>query len=552
MIFEHASGLLTLGHEVVIVTEEHIDPQRYEWHSSAADFRWIVLDQAREERCDVAIATWWESPFLLQYIDAVHYIYFVQSIESLFWKKADPTNHDTRTNDLGRQLCESTYSFALPVITEAQWIQDYLSEKYNSLSWLVRNGIRKDVYISDGEAVSPGKKGYLRVLIEGPVDVFFKNVPKTVVLCQKAGVDEIWLLSSSDIDAFPGVDRVFSRVPIHETPAIYRSCDVLVKLSYIEGMFGPPLEMFHCGGTAIVFDVTGHDEYIVHGENSYVVAKDDDEQVVQYLQKLKENPAQLQRLKDGAKKTAENWPDWSVATSSFAQALVEITQQAGASRQYLSSWTKKLKDDSDTRFIAKTAREFTRRESEPRGSTVEFDNFVQLYCWQEEEGLQPDNVHWFHYISGKPVTASFEVLLSGFPFWIRIDPSVRMGVLTIDSIEILNKRTGGKMFACSKPDEFRQLYVTGTLQNLQLNESNSFLSYGDDPQIVLPAINSGEVGDRLKVNISLLESSVVQFVRQHSSHECDKNMESCGAVEGFRQSIGRFARKANNLLSSRS
>lgn len=42
-------------------------------------------------------------------------------------------------------------------------------------------------------------------------------------------------------------------------------------------MFGPPLEMFHCGGTSIVYDVTGHDEYIVHDKNGLVAKTDDDE-----------------------------------------------------------------------------------------------------------------------------------------------------------------------------------------------------------------------------------------------------------------------------------
>jgi hypothetical protein len=52
--------------------------------------------------------------------------------------------------------------------------------------------------------------------------------------------------------------------------SVYRSCDDILKLSLVESMFGPPLEMFHCGGTAIVYNVTGHDEYIVHGRNALV------------------------------------------------------------------------------------------------------------------------------------------------------------------------------------------------------------------------------------------------------------------------------------------
>jgi glycosyltransferase involved in cell wall biosynthesis len=109
--------------------------------------------------------------------------------------------------------------------------------------------------------------------VEGPLGVSYKNVEKTIELCRQAEVDEIWLLTSSEVTDYPGVNRCFSRVPITETAAIYRSCDLLVKLSYVEGMFGPPLEMFHCGGTALVYDVTGHDEYIRHQQNSIVVPR---------------------------------------------------------------------------------------------------------------------------------------------------------------------------------------------------------------------------------------------------------------------------------------
>lgn len=511
VIYEHATRLQGHGHRVTMVTETTIDPGRYSWHPAAAELGWMTLARAAEQQFDIVLATWWQSPFLLHRLSASHYVYFVQSIESRFFEEQDSTDHDKRDLLLWQQFCESSYSFNIPVITEARWIQQYLYQNYNTNARLVRNGIRKDIYNQKREAVSPRPADRLRVLVEGPVDVFYKNVPRSIELCRQAGVDEIWLLTSSDIKTFPGVDRVFSRVPIHDTPTIYRSCDVLVKLSYIEGMFGPPLEMFHCGGTAIVYDVTGHDEYIVHGENSYVVAKDDDEQVVCFLKELKNNPDLLQRLQEGAAVTAQSWPDWQQASDLFGQALLEIFQQPGTPRAYLESWTRKLEEDSAARFVAKTAQQFIDRES---GSTdgSAADNFVQLYCWQEQEGLQPEQVHWVHYLSGRPVTVHFEVMISGFPFWLRIDPSVRIGMLRIDSIEITNKRTGKIVLACTTREDFAKLYVTGTLHPVQGHGSNTYLSYGDDPQIVLPAVSTGEVGDLLQVSIRLEESSVRQFM----------------------------------------
>ena len=54
-------------------------------------------------------------------------------------------------------------------------------------------------------------------------------------------------------------------------PPIYGSADVLVKASNAEGMFGPPLEMFSTGGTAVAWHVQGAEEYMSDRYNSLLV-----------------------------------------------------------------------------------------------------------------------------------------------------------------------------------------------------------------------------------------------------------------------------------------
>ncbi len=342
VIYEHASRLKKKGHRVILVTKQEVTPEEHAWHSSAHELEWLTLEQAKAESFDMVLATWWQSPFLLHELKAAHYAYFVQSIETRFFEEPDPTNYNTKDIGVWQEICEKTYSYALPIITEAAWIQDYIYRKYNNYPQLVRNGIRKDIYTAKGKAVAPREPGRFRVLVEGPVDVAYKNVPSSIRLAKEAGVDEIWLLTSSAVDQYEHIDRVFSQIPIHETPEIYRSCDLLLKLSYVEGMFGPPLEMFHCGGTALVYDVTGHDEYIIHDQNSYVVARDEEEEVIRFLRHLKENPLELERLKQGALQTASEWPDWDECADLFEKVLVEITAKRPTSREYLKQYTEKL------------------------------------------------------------------------------------------------------------------------------------------------------------------------------------------------------------------
>ncbi len=518
VIIEHATRLQQLGHEITIITKKSVDEEEYAWHSSAHQLCWLNHEHAGEQKFDVILATWWQSPFMLQDFAADHYIYFVQSIETRFFETPDPTDYGAQDHAVWQQLCEKTYSFALPMITEAKWIQQYLYEQYNNYPSLVRNGIRKDIYTVNGPSVSPVTRGKLRVLLEGPVDVPYKNVPVSVTLARQAGADEVWLLTSSAISEYSGVDRVFSRVPIHETPAIYRSCDVLLKLSYVEGMFGPPLEMFHCGGTAIVYKVTGYDEYIVHDQNSFVADRDDEQGVVRYLQQLKEEPETLARLKEGAGKTAQQWPDWEHCSREFERALMGITDQRRTSRQYLRRYTKEILQSAIPLTKEKVLKRFSARERQiARGKTEDRNNFVEFY-WHSGEEFKSENLQWHHYFSGEKTLVSFDVDVSGFPFWLRLDPSTRVGVVEISSIVVTNTVTGKEIMAFREPDDFGVLLLSGTAYWIDLEYKNIIFSFGADPALVLPAVQpeQASLGDRLSIAIELHETGIQQFFREYA------------------------------------
>jgi O-antigen biosynthesis protein len=323
VIFEHAVRAVRRGVDVTIVTEEPVTPRDYFWHLDATELTWKTFAEAEAEHFDIAIATWWRTVYEVHRVPATRYAYFVQSIEAWFYPPEDRTV---------RALADATYAIGLPVITEATWIKRHLAENAAVPAQLVRNGIRKDVYTEEGPAEAQRREGSLRVLVEGPLHVAFKNVERTIELCRASKADEVWLLTSSQVSEHPGVNRVFSRIPIFETPRVYRSCDVIVKLSYIEGMFGPPLEMFHCGGTAITYDVTGHDEYLRTGENALIVPCDHEPRVIALLDELKAQPGLLHRLKDGARRTAAAWHDWDTASREFELAVDNIVKGGSPNR----------------------------------------------------------------------------------------------------------------------------------------------------------------------------------------------------------------------------
>ena len=152
VIYEHGSRLVDLGYEVFMLTQEHVSAKRYHWHPGAKKLGWLAISEAEGLNFDLVFATYWQSPFLLPQLQSRQYAYFVQSIESRFFAEPDPTDHYNRELDIWKNYCESTYSLNVPVITEARWIQGYLYENYNRDSFLVRNGIRKDLYTEEGPA----------------------------------------------------------------------------------------------------------------------------------------------------------------------------------------------------------------------------------------------------------------------------------------------------------------------------------------------------------------------------------------------------------------
>lgn len=316
VIFEHAIRIQRRQNvEVILITELPISQKQLFWHPDANELIWKTYNEIVNDEFDAVIATWWPTAYEAHRIKSKSYLYFNQSVESKFYKDSDVQS---------RLYADSTYLLNLLIITEATWIQNYLRNNYGTEAKLVLNGIRKDIYTTNGISVASKDPNKLRVLIEGPLGVFFKNTEKAVQLAKQSEADEIWLLTSSNISSFPGVDKVFSRIPILKTPEVYRSCDLLIKLSYVEGMFGPPLEMFHCGGTAIVYDVTGHDEYIIHNKNGIVVKTDDEQAVIDSINSLKRDPALLKRLKEGSKETALRWNDWETASEHFEKAICEL------------------------------------------------------------------------------------------------------------------------------------------------------------------------------------------------------------------------------------
>lgn len=307
----HARAAAAAGWSVTVTALQA--PDRAAVGAVGAGILVCPLDEAiRSGHYDVVVGTFWRTVYALPEFDASRWVYFVQSIETRFVPKRRP---------LERAAADMTYMVDMPVITVGRWMVDFLRERFGREATVAPVFVDPETHRPDGPCVAPREPGRVRVLIEGPLKMRLKNVPRTIELARRSRADEIWLMTQSDVPFYPGVDRLMTRVAPGDTGAVYRSCDVVVRLSFVEGVSLVPLEMMACGGTVVTNDVTGHDDYMRNGINGLVVPTDDEDAAVAAIDRLVGHPDLLERLRAGALQTVRTRPGVSASSEVFLAAL---------------------------------------------------------------------------------------------------------------------------------------------------------------------------------------------------------------------------------------
>jgi glycosyltransferase involved in cell wall biosynthesis len=319
VVVEHAAQLARHhGFDVTLVlTQREAEPQ---WAFRGLEHLHVVgLDEAAGHHYDLALSSWWETTRHLFELEADRYACFVQSLEERFYPPGDPEG------------MAAALALDLPVrfVTEARWIARALEalQPGNPVA-LVPNGIAKDVFAGPAE-VEARADGPLRILVEGSPRIAFKGVAEALAAAGAMREERTVTLVTPDRagDDPAGADRVLRAVPHTEMAALYAGHDVVLKLSRVEGMFGPPLEGMHMGATCVVTPVTGHEEYVEHGVNGLVVGWDDRRGTARALDLLARDRERLAELRAGALATARAWPSWEQAGQRMAEALRRIAAE---------------------------------------------------------------------------------------------------------------------------------------------------------------------------------------------------------------------------------
>ena len=308
VICQHANRLLRRGHDVMLISE-----------SAEREIGWFpgqrVPIRGMAETppdLDVLVATSWSTTFRVAVLPARHKFYFVQSDETRFHPAGSPWEHVTRLS----------YTFDWNYLTEARWIRRWLAEGFGQDAELVPNGLDAEIF-HPTEPLEP-RGARPRILLEGAIGLPYKGMAEAFAAVQPLDV-EVWCVSSYGKPQ-PGwrCDRFFEQIPMTEMKRVYSSCDVLLKLSRVEGFFGPPMEMMACGGTCVVGEVTGYDEYIEPEVNALVVDPLRPEQATVALRRIIEDDALRARLLAAGRDTAARWqwePSIDVLERRFLDAV---------------------------------------------------------------------------------------------------------------------------------------------------------------------------------------------------------------------------------------
>ncbi len=296
VILRHINILQSLGCDVSVLSFNKPPSNNYKWFNNK-----VPVFQLKEKNShllneiDILVATHWTTAFFMDLAEARRKIYFVQSDERRF----DPQDKETI------ELIQSSYTVKSEYMTEAIWIQRWLKEEFGHDTYYVPNGIDLNIFHKTKPLEPKGNKP--RILIEGAIDVWFKGMEDAYRAVKDLDC-ELWIIScQGKPKKHWKYDKFFEKVDFHKMKKIYSSCDIFLKMSRVEGFFGPPMEAMACECPVVVGKVTGYDEYIKDGDNALVVEQGDFQAAKKAIEKLIADKELRQKLIANGKETVQKW-----------------------------------------------------------------------------------------------------------------------------------------------------------------------------------------------------------------------------------------------------
>jgi O-antigen biosynthesis protein len=294
VVLQHVTRLKRRGYDAYLINLS--GKGSIDWFPYADEVTVYAMEHKNRkeyQNIDVLIASSWESTEMLMSMKAKKRVYFVQSDDRRFTEDSDTI-----------KAIHQTYKTKCTYMTEAIWIQDWLKDEFGHKSYYVPNGLDTDIVFEIPKSRDTQRK---RVLLEGAIDTPFKGVEDAYKAVANLDVD-IWIVSNGGKPPTHWkYKKFYENIPLEQMREIYSSCDILLKMSRVEGFFGPPLEAMACGTNVVVGKVTGYDEYITHKGNALVVEQSDIQAASLAVKRILQNKELGEKLRTEGYKTAKQW-----------------------------------------------------------------------------------------------------------------------------------------------------------------------------------------------------------------------------------------------------
>lgn len=306
VILRHANLLKKRGYDVKIVTQDLEMAAPWFEHQQVDIVPISKIGDLVREGIDILVATGWNSVPTVDLLPARRKLYFVQLDERRFY-----------SDTVLQAWVGETYRVDFEYVTMARFLQEWLKQEFGHEANYVPNGLDTERF----KPVEPlaKKTERIRVLIEGPINIPFKGVAEAYAVLRDLDVD-IWIVSGNGVPPKEWrYEKFFERVPLHDMPRLYSSCDILLKMSTVESFCYPPLEMMACGGVPVILEVSGIEEYARHDVNCLIVRNK--EEALQAVRRLMRDKELYLRLRQAGLETVQQW-GWSRSTDALEKIII--------------------------------------------------------------------------------------------------------------------------------------------------------------------------------------------------------------------------------------
>jgi len=319
VIIEHVNGLAGLGHEVEIWQAEKGIP----YFKTDVSIR--TYDPEKLDSPDVLVLT--DPVFVTdaRHIRSKRKRTFLLIQHDFEWlsKATDYYKHVTWYADNEDYFDDGTCK----ILVVSQWLRDLLHEKYSAKSFLVRNGVSKELF-HEAEPMIKTKRPVVLLQYEPQNWKGFHDAISAILGIGRPEVQVAMFGRSYPLTPYENgqyfgfsFSSVFFCLPEQsELSSIYCSATIFVSSSWKEGFGLPGLEAMACGVPLITTDSGGINDYAIHDQTAKVVPPRDPVALAEAITNLLDDKAERDRLAQNGLLKAKEF-SWSKSIGDLEHIL---------------------------------------------------------------------------------------------------------------------------------------------------------------------------------------------------------------------------------------